>query len=210
MEHLTFVVADIHGRFDLLELALKEIDLQGGKNIIFTGDYIDRGPQSREVVELLIAGPQDNDCTWSFIKGNHEDMILHCIDGTDIEWWIQHGGDTTIKSYGSNIPAKHLQWFDEMPRLLWDTHRVYVHAGVSESHSLDNQPDQTTQWHRYGKNEDIGYHDKHVVHGHTIGTKFLVNRTNLDAGSFRTGRLTVGVFDDNKEGGPIRTIGISV
>lgn len=206
----TFVIADIHGRLDLLNMALAEVANWGGKKIIFTGDFIDRGPQSREVVERLISGP-DEDCIWSFVRGNHEDMALHCADGTDLKWWVQNGGGETLASYGGKIFAEHLDWFSALPRLTWDQHRVYVHAGVLEQHALDEQPEHTTQWHRYSDGENIGHRGRHVVHGHTpIGPELLPNRTNLDAGSFFSGRLTVGVFDDDMAGGPIDVIEVLV
>lgn len=205
----TFVIADIHGRLDLLELALAQVSLRKPAKLIFTGDFVDRGPESKAVVDRLIVGPSDG-CVWSFVRGNHEDMTLYCQDGTDLEWWIGNGGAATLKSYGGNISSEHLEWFSRLPRLTWDQHRVYVHAGVLEQHHLSEQPEQTTQWHRYGKNEDVGYRGRHVVHGHTpIGPELLEHRTNLDAGSFFSGRLAVGVFDDDKPGGPVEIIEVS-
>jgi serine/threonine protein phosphatase 1 len=205
----TFVIADIHGRLDLLELALAEISNWGGTKVIFTGDFIDRGPDSSLVVQRLMDGPDDGSI-WSFVRGNHEDMALHCADGTDLSWWVANGGGETIASYGGEISAAHLDWFNTLPRLTWDKHRVYVHAGVLEQHKLEDQPEQTTQWHRYSKGEDVGHRGRHVVHGHTpIGPELLENRTNLDAGSFFSGQLSVGVFDDDIAGGPVDLIHIS-
>lgn len=202
----TFVIPDIHGMANLLDIAIDEISKRECGRVIFTGDFIDRGDDSRRVVQTLIDGPKSDRFKWSFIRGNHEDMALHCADGTDIEWWVQNGGGATLSSYGGEIYSNHLGWFDKLPRLLSDENRVYVHAGVDESFSLDAQLQNTTQWHRYGKGDKQGYRGMHVVHGHTPiedGPELLPMRTNLDTGAFFTGRLVVGVFEDGKAGGPV-------
>lgn len=203
----TIVIADIHGRLDLLEKALTEAEAWQPAKLIFTGDFIDRGPESKAVVDRVMAG---GNCPWEVIRGNHEDMALECHDGTNFDWWCANGGTQTIMSYGGKLDVAHLEWFASLPRLTWDAHRVYTHAGVSEAHTLEAQPEEVTQWHRYGKGEDVGYRGKHVVHGHTpIGPELLQNRTNLDAGSFFSGRLTLGVFDDSKAGGPVDIIEVT-
>ena len=210
----TYVVSDIHGMYDLMISAIGEIEKDSdGGTIIFTGDYIDRGPKSMQVVAHVMAGPSSGNWKWIPIRGNHEDMMLQCCNGDQIDWWVANGGGETINSYEGILNREHLMWMDGLPRLCIDKHRVYTHAGVSESYELDEQPEEITQWFRYPSKANVGYKDKHVVHGHTPqkdGPELYENRTNLDTGAFFTNRLVVGVFDDDVEGGPIKTIEVTL
>lgn len=211
----TFVIGDIHGRADLLNAALARIYTSADEGaIIFLGDYVDRGPESKAVLDTLMAGPQHRSgWSWIFIRGNHEDMLLDChkSDSSEHQWWVGHGGETTLASFGGDIPDSYLMWLSELPRLHWDDHRVYTHAGVSESYSLSEQPESITQWYRYPHGADVGWNGKHVVHGHTpIGPEQYTNRTNLDGKAYKYGSLFVGVFDDDQAGGPIEIMNISI
>lgn len=202
----TYVISDIHGRLDLLRGCLAAIEAHGtGGTVIFTGDFIDRGPDSKGVVDLLMEGPGGDNWRWSFVRGNHEDMALQCHDGTDLDWWCGNGGVQTLRSYGGKVDVVHLEWFDSLPRLTWDKHRVYVHAGLDNHLPLDRQKEETTQWKRYRPGETSGHQGRHIVHGHTPVEEPELHdgRTNLDTGGFATGRMVVGVFDDDKPGGPI-------
>lgn len=208
----TYVVSDIHGRLDLLNQCLEAIQRRSdGGTVIFTGDYIDRGPDSAGCVQRMIDGPPDG-WVWVHIRGNHEDMMLSCIGGENLDWWIASGGGACLASYGGDgaLIAAHLEWMNALPRLHHDAHRVYTHAGVNEAYGLDEQPEATTQWFRYPKGADVGYRGKHVVHGHTPVERPELHsqRTNLDTGGVFTGRMTVGVFDDSKAGGPVDLIHI--
>jgi serine/threonine protein phosphatase 1 len=209
----TYVIPDIHGRMDLLDEALDLVEQRDGGTVIFLGDYIDRGLASAKVVARIMAGPTSPDFTWVPIRGNHEDMLLQAleepIDLQIWQWWHGNGGDTTMASYDGFVPDDHKDWMNNLPRLVQDTHRVYVHAGVDESYALEDQPQQVTQWFRYPSKANVGYRDQHVVHGHTpqtVGPELYANRTNLDCGAFFTGKLVVGVFDDDIAGGPIELI----
>ena len=198
----TFVIGDIHGRHDLLVMALEKIyDYATGGTIIFLGDYIDRGPDSKQVIQTLMDGPK-NKAGWNWIclRGNHEDMLLENHDTADEKmkrWWFANGGDTTMNAYDGTIQEDHLKWMNQLPRLYWDDLRVYVHAGVSQDYDLIDQPEQVTQWFRYPRGTNKGWHGKHVVHGHTpIGPERYEHRTNLDGNACYRGRLLVGVFND--------------
>ena len=160
----TYVVADLHGRFDLLEAALARIEEHSPGKVVFTGDFIDGGPQSRGVVARQIAGPGDG-WEWVFVRGNHEDMLLDCYAGKNLSWWLKHGGRETIDSYSGEIDPAHIEWMRSLPRLYSDRHRVYVHAGVDECYDLDQQPVGLTHWYRYAKGANDGYRGMHVVHG---------------------------------------------
>lgn len=213
----TFVIPDIHGRADLLELALDQIELHDGGTVVFLGDYVDRGPESAGVIARIMAGPQVTGFRWLPIRGNHEDMMLEAQqEPRDFQvwdlWW-KNGGNLTMASYDGRVPDDHREWMDSLPRLVHDTHRVYVHAGVDENYNLDDQSEQVTQWFRYPLGADIGYRDQHVVHGHTPkkhGPELYSNRTNLDTGAYKRGVLFVGVFDDDIGGGPVELIKVII
>ena len=209
----TFVVSDIHGDLALLHKCIAAIEsFADTGTVIFTGDYVDRGPDSAGVVEYLMQGPENNGFRWSFIRGNHEDMILACHDGMDFEWWLRNGGDATLKSYDGSVTPAHLLWISLLPRLTWDRHRVYVHAGLDSTIPLTEQSQEDTQWKRYRKTDHDPYPGKHIVHGHTPikdGPELLEWRTNLDTGGVFTGRMVVGVFDDAIPGGPVTTIEVT-
>ena len=211
-ESLTFVVSDIHGRLDLLDQCLHAIRNRASSGrVIFTGDYIDRGPQSAAVVQRLIDGPPAG-FTWEFIRGNHEDFMVDACNGGDPSCWLANGGVETMQSYAMDIIPAHVDWMEALPRLLWDDLRVYTHAGVDEGFPLENQPEAITQWFRYPKGANVGYNGRHVVHGHTPqknGPELFENRTNLDTGGFYTGKMAVGVFN-NVVAKPIEIIYVDI
>lgn len=209
----TFVIPDLHGRYDLLMQALYEISIWATEGtVVFLGDYVDRGPQSKQIVDRLIQGPPEG-WTWICLKGNHEDMLLEAYldQGETRAWWFNNGGDTTMNSYEGVIPDQHLEWYRSLKNLHADDHRVYVHAGVGEHYELSDQPEAMTQWYRYPLGADVGYRGKHVVHGHTPkGPELYPNRTNLDGGAYKRGVLYVGEFDDQAPGGPVTVHQVTV
>jgi serine/threonine protein phosphatase 1 len=123
--------------------------------------------------------------------------------------WLAKGGDAALASYGGDsaaIPENHLAWLDGLQLMHVDDHRVYVHAGVDPEVPLDRQSQATLLWKRYPKGFPGGFGTLHVVHGHDNspeGPLLYEGRTNLDTLAWRTGRLVIGVFDDDRPGGPI-------
>ena len=223
MADLTYAIADLHGAFDLLKSALAAIERHGAaahrRTCVFLGDYVDRGPQSREIIERLMAGPPPG-WRWICLRGNHEAWMVDSLNGrVDIQDWLRNGGDQTLLSYqqppvdGSDpsaVLSAHQNWIRALPLFQVDENRVYVHATLDPSLALNEQDEFTLTWERYPtRTVDIGWRDKHVVHGHDPfqdGPVLLKHRTNLDTLAWRTGRLVVGVFDDAKAGGPIDLI----
>jgi serine/threonine protein phosphatase 1 len=209
---LTYVIPDIHGRYDLLSEALAEITARpGGEvgSIIAIGDYVDKGPDSRQVIDRLLPGVADG---WRFValKGNHDAMMVEALrDPARMASWIEKGGDTALASYGGDpaaVPAAHVAWLDQLRLMHVDAHRLYVHAGVDPELPLDQQSETTLLCKRYPKGFSGGYGDLHVVHGHDNypdGPLLYEGRSNLDTAAWRTGRLTVGIFDDDRPGGPV-------
>lgn len=212
--NITYAIADLHGRFDLLEAAFGAITSHAKDRpfkIITLGDYVDRGPQSRQIIEHLMSA-QAAGMKLICLKGNHEDMMYETITAPlDPNWWVGNGGETTLKSYGGTVPSEHLHWVKGLPTVHVDQHRVFVHAGVDPTKTLDEQTDEFKLWYRYTDGADIGHGERHVVHGHTPrphGPERYENRTNLDTYAWRTGRLVIAVFDDSTTGPPIEFIEI--
>lgn len=229
---LTYAIGDLHGRFDLLQQALKVIHVdagpQGGTFIVL-GDFIDRGPQSRECVELLMAGPQLPNWQWIVLQGNHESMALEALTNLGVlNWWQGNGGTTTLKSYGYQhgdrllplkVPLTHRQWLAGLPVWHEDEHRIYVHAGVPSHLPVEQTKIETLQWMLHPSADsypDAEVHadlphcsGKHVVHGHVQHADhplLLPHRTNLDSWAYYTNRSAIGVFSSTVPGGPVRVL----
>jgi serine/threonine protein phosphatase 1 len=213
---LTYAIPDIHGRIDLLDSAIEKI-LEHSKGdratIVTLGDYVDRGPSSRRVIERLMGWRSDK-LKLVHLKGNHEAMMWEvCNNLAELSWWIKNGGDQTLASYGQSllenpdpriVPQAHLQWISDLALMYVDQHRVFVHAAVDPKIPLDQQNEQTLLWKRYPEGFDLGHSDRHVVHGHHADQKAPIvtrGKTNLDGLAWKTGRLVIGVFEDDQPGG---------
>jgi hypothetical protein len=138
----TYAVGDVHGRLDLLLRAVQSISAhvgQGSFRIVFLGDYVERGPDSRDVIEFLMALQR----RWPVVclKGNHEELMLQAITdpaNRKLERWLEYGGEETLMSYGlgrdddlaAKLPPEHLRWMAGLPATTGDKHRIYVHAGL--------------------------------------------------------------------------------
>ncbi len=232
MGQLTFAIGDIHGRLDLLERAFDAIDQRADgaeQRIICLGDLVDRGAESRGVIEFLMRAKGVR-C----LKGNHEDLMLRAMrrrDAESVSQWLQNGGAATLISYGASgrfdqsmdlVDERHLDWIEALPVAIEDPNRIYVHAGLTPGVRLADQDEDTLLWirERFLRVEAIDeFPDgKHIVHGHTpiwagkpdaARPEQLGHRTNLDTGAYMTGVLSVGVFDADQSGGPIQVIQIA-
>jgi serine/threonine protein phosphatase 1 len=229
MKDLIFAIGDIHGRLDLTTVALSAIEARAAATdsfrVIFLGDYVDRGPDSRGVVELMMKLSRDH--RYVCLKGNHEAMMVQCLAGgttDDFTRWMDNGGRQTLESYGADdwdaaidaVPAQHLRWMRSLPLTSGDGHRVYVHAGLMPATPFERQTEETCLWIRERFLRAPAHQfDAHVVHGHSpqwagkpdMGEpEFLAHRTNLDLAAYATDRLCVGVFDAALGGGPIEAI----
>ncbi len=212
----TYVISDLHGRHDLLTMALKKIEEQaphsGQHTIVTTGDYIDRGPQSMEIIRDLMAYKSDR-FKMINLMGNHETFMVDSKLGFGTDFWCQYnGGAATYLSYGQNmgefpdpkyLPEDHVAWIGKLPLYYEDKHRLYVHAGCDKWQPINEQTKHNLIWMIYEGNDEGGYFDKHVVHGHHQdkgGPGVWKDRTCLDTLAWFTGRLVIGVFDDDEEG----------
>lgn len=166
------VVGDIHGRLDRLNRVLKQIPAQ--RTLIFLGDYIDRGPDSRGVIERLIRLEERQSCIP--LCGNHEDMLLDALTGAydgAASDWISNGGEATMRSYGTanlrrfaeELPEAHLTWLRSL-REHWELDDyLFVHAGVRPAGAEATDRD-TKLWLRIDSDQSFGC-GKLVICGHT-------------------------------------------
>lgn len=208
VRHLTFAVGDIHGCLDQLRALLDEIeDYAPTGRVIFLGDLIDRGPDSRAVIELIMGGPTKPGWTWQTLKGNHEEMLWGASSGeSDVDWWLVNGGRETLISYDGTVPGRHLKWIKELPTILVERFRIFVHAGVDDTRPLEQQDDGVFLWIRPPEDYSGEYWGRHLCHGHTPSTanpRTVGNRTNVDSGAVFSGILSCAIFDDDQPGGPI-------
>jgi serine/threonine protein phosphatase 1 len=208
----TFAIGDIHGSLEKLVALLKWCDaIRGGTKAkyVFLGDYIDRGPQTQRVVELLIErrrlDPERTIC----LGGNHEQMLLLAsrLDRSDqdLMTWLKNGGEQTLESYSVDdpwdIPKEHLKWFASLPLFHCEHDRTYVHAGVRPGTPLNAQLQEDLLWIREPFLSSYESHEMFVVHGHTPveSPDLRPSRLNLDTGACFRGRLTAASFDTEKQ-----------
>jgi len=220
---LTYAIGDIHGRLDLLRAAIGAIaeHARGGTHqVICLGDYVDRGPASKGVIETLMA--LSANAPWRCLLGNHEDMMARSLrshERDEIDRWLRNGGEATLDSYLNKVPPAHLEWIESLPLVHRDAHRLYVHAGVAPGAPVELQDKRTFVWIREAfLTAEASALPCHVVHGHTPLWRMkpephlperLPHRTNLDTGAYFTGILSVGVFDDAVAGGPVEILSIT-
>jgi serine/threonine protein phosphatase 1 len=213
-----YAVGDIHGRDDLLSDLLARIDGDCDRDgkvetlVIFLGDLIDRGPESRQVIDRLRAyRPTKGRAI--FLAGNHEEVLIRLLNGQDelVEDWLRFGGAECLASYGYDaddlrrlslpeagatirglIPPEHVQFLRDMA----DTFRIgdylFVHAGIRPGYPLSAQSQSDLRWIRRPFLADRSDHGFVVVHGHTISEQVdeQVNRIGIDTGAYQTGVLT--------------------
>jgi serine/threonine protein phosphatase 1 len=201
-----FVVGDIHGCARELEALLAALPLARGDTLAFIGDYIDRGPESRAVVDMLLGLRGRDDVTTVFLKGNHEDMCLAHL-GRRGQWgeaWRMNGGVTTLRSYGvpsqlagpeaaAHFPAAHLEFFESLRFSFLADPFLLVHAGIRPARPLDEQDTEDLLWIREEfimSPHNLPYT---VVFGHTPQRQVLVDlpyKIGIDTGCVYGGRLT--------------------
>lgn len=166
----TFAIGDIHGCAVALEALLGEISPQPSDTIVGMGDYVDRGPESSRVIELLI--DLVTQCRFVPLIGNHELMMFKGMSNQkDFDFWFQYGGNTTLASYGNslrNIPQHHLTFLSHCVRYFeTDTH-IFVHANYDSEEPLEEQPDGLLFWEHMGDfPPPLHYSGKTAIVGHT-------------------------------------------
>jgi serine/threonine protein phosphatase 1 len=151
---VTFAIGDVHGCFDKLEALIAACDLLSeGENasFVFVGDYVDRGPDARKVIEFLIENQLREPDRFICLRGNHEAMLIAAADedrsDRDLMDWWANGGEQTLDSYGVNdpgaLPADHLAWMKALPLTFSDSKRFYVHAESGPAFPSRTSPRRT-------------------------------------------------------------------
>jgi serine/threonine protein phosphatase 1 len=220
-----YAIGDIHGRADLLvrQHSLIEADFAAHPvpivHLVYLGDYIDRGPNSRAVLETLALGANDF-VTVTLLRGNHEEMLLRFLEDDSVgPAWCQLGGLATLHSYGIDVrkvlreggyaalsacfretlPADHLKLLRQLKSSFAIGNYFFCHAGVRPGIPLERQNEQDLVWIREKFLDAKGHFGKMVVHGHSPVDQpdFRKNRINIDTGAYATGRLTCLVLDGN-------------
>jgi serine/threonine protein phosphatase 1 len=204
---LTYAIGDVHGCYLKLRSLLGHCAVHcGGETprFIFVGDYVDRGPNSAEVVQFLVELQAKARDRIVCLRGNHEAMLIEAANEGDQLLWLINGGDATLESYGvmdaAEIPPEHLAWFMTLPFTVSDGRRFFVHAGVKPGIPLDRQPEESMLWIREPFLSDTRDHGQYIVHGHTPTEdgrpQVRPNRLDVDTGACYGGPLTAAVFDD--------------
>lgn len=217
-----YAVGDIHGRLDLLNrlLARTNSDIALRPTVrpvyVFLGDYIDRGPSSRETIDRLIEHGETHESV--FLKGNHEQIALKCLsDRSLFDQWMRLGGLETLISYGvhpealdngkqiaelqaafhSALPQTHFRFFRDLQSSFVCGDFFFAHAGVKPGLALSQQTEKDLLWIRDEFLSSKLDFSKIVVHGHTPVHEVEVelNRINIDTGAFATELLTCLVIE---------------
>jgi serine/threonine protein phosphatase 1 len=208
---LTYAIGDVHGCSDQLARLFEQCRRHCGARAcrwILVGDYIDRGPDSRGVVEILVEAQRRMPGAVVCLRGNHEAMVLAAAEqgGRAEGVWRMNGGDETLRSYGvdasRDVPAEHLAWFGSLPLSHDDGRRYFVHAGIDPRRPIEQQAEQDQLWIRDPFLSHPGAYARFVVHGHTPlrdGRPDLrANRLNIDTGAVFGGPLTAAVFEGRR------------
>lgn len=216
---LICAIGDVHGHVGKLEKLLQRCEAFApgrAKRFVFIGDYIDRGPDSRAVVDLLIGMQKALGNRVVCLRGNHEAVIvaasrdlLDTLPGrVTMEQWLGEngGGKSTLASYGvahaRDVPPEHIAWMAGLP--LWhdDGQRFFAHAGVHPGRALDDQHEDDLMWIREPFLSHTGDFGRLIVHGHTPTPTRLpdvrANRLNIDTGAGYEGRVTAAIFEGSE------------
>ena len=210
------VVGDVHGRADLLVELIEEIEnVAPNATRVFVGDYIDRGPDSLAVLDILL---EQEAAGGICLKGNHEEMCLEFLSQDDPQGyrWLRHGGLETLASFDIHIGrdadfheianAKRMfseklggptrDWLKERP-LYWKSGNIWVcHAGPSPAEPIPVQDEKHFLWGHNRFLRDVRTDGQWVVHGHWVVDKpqAFDGRINVDTGAWRSGKLTAAVI----------------
>ncbi len=218
MEKLIYAIGDVHGRDDLLSLLHEHIRdyhqfVHSGREaeVIYLGDYIDGGTQSRQVIDRLMSGLEGFQTTC--LLGNHEAMLLECLTTDNRQsWhtWLSNGGEETLASFDltlrfgydpvelrASLGEDRVAWLKSLPLSRTIAPYFFVHAGIAPGVPINEQQPKDMLWIRSRFLDSDADHGCVVVHGHTPGDEPAVkaNRICVDTGAISNGLLTAAVLD---------------
>lgn len=228
MTSAIYAIGDIHGQLEMLQTALLRIEADGGPDarVVFLGDYVDRGPNSRGVLDLLIEG-QRAGRNWVMVRGNHDRMMARFVQDCEVAdshlpvafSWLHPrlGGRETLASYGVDVtdndriiyahqraveavPPQHLDFLNALPNYHQEGEMLFVHAGIRPGLPLEQQSENDLIWIRNEFLIEAAPHPWLIVHGHTPvdQAEHCGNRVNLDAGAGYGRPLATAVFEGRK------------
>jgi len=223
-----YAIGDIHGHLDKLEEVMARIVADGGPDaeVVFLGDLVDRGPDSKGVIEFVLNGLKQGR-NWTVLTGNHDRMFRYFLEPSprvdmrlrpDLYWLHDRlGGRETLASYGltfdaearlseihaaarATVPDEHVTFLTQLPYTKLHGNLLFVHAGIRPEVALEDQLDDDLCWIR----EDfLNYPYPHpwlVVHGHTpvVRPTHFGNHVNLDTGAGYGEAITAAVFENGR------------
>ncbi len=194
-----FAVGDIHGLYDRLVALIDKLPLKDTDLLVFLGDYIDRGEDSKKVIDFLIRLKKNrNEDLTVFLKGNHEALFLDFLSGKNQDIFFLNGGRKTVESYTVNgsfyLPDDHLNFFKSLLLYYETDDYIFVHAGLKPAVALEYQNEEDLLWIR----GDFIFSDynfgKKVIFGHTpmksLMPYFDRNKIGIDTGAVYGGFLS--------------------
>ena len=193
------VIPDIHGRADLLDMALNRIytELPNVKKIIFLGDYIDRGPENAKVITTVRTPPDGYE--FITLRGNHEQMILDAY----YNGYEQYDRNCVKELFDTFGKHDILPWIDSLPHSHIEGNNIFAHAWYDVEKRQDEQDKVEMIWARMYDSEIWPSDGPYLTHGHTprmLGPVFSGNRMNLDAGAVFYGKLVYALFEEGRTG----------
>jgi serine/threonine protein phosphatase 1 len=168
-----YSIGDVHGCVKSLEALIDEIQPSDEDHLVFIGDYVDRGPDSKGVIDFLLTLPDRCRCT--FLRGNHEAMMLNFLDRNELELWHINGGDATLASYSVDgrveIPETHVDFIRDTVSYHEEPEFFFVHAGLKPHltimENLQQHSSEVFLWERSHLAVTERVWEKPVVCGHT-------------------------------------------
>ncbi len=226
---LIYAIGDIHGCYDQLRRLLgqiagdAEVHARGRTaTLIFCGDYVDRGPASRQVLDAMCWLKRRRPFHVQFLKGNHEQVMLdYMVAPVRARDWLRFGGAETLQSYGvvpptddddpeahlvarddllERLPVAHLRFLEDLELMVGVGDYAFVHAGVRPGVALAKQVEEDLLWIRDDFIENEAPHDRIIVHGHTWESdqpQVRPHRIGIDTGAYETGVLTALRIEDD-------------
>ena len=199
MRNRLIAIGDIHGEVEKLNSLIDKLDLQKQDKVIFLGDYIDRGLNSKAVIERILDLSKKIECV--FLKGNHEDMLLKTKITQfqdDIEHWLLSGGISTYDNYG-DYPAifnTHGKFLDSLKLYHIEQNYMFVHAGINPKKELSEQTKDDLLWIREEFLDNSHNLPYKIIFGHTpfIEPLILNDKIGIDTGCGKEKDLPLTAF----------------